>query len=171
MTDQLENPPTVVSEGERVVAERMQSPEWEAINQWEKEAATLPQQLCPLTHIFTPGLYTRQIFMPKGTRLTSRIHLYEHPFFIMMGVVSVWDATTGWTLIRAPYMGITKPGTRRLLYMHEDTIWVTCHVTNETDPDKIVAQVTYDHMALGHMNSLTEEQMAAIRQNQKGQLP
>ena len=28
----------------------------------------------PLKHYFTKGLYCREIFMPKGTLLTSKIH-------------------------------------------------------------------------------------------------
>ena len=44
----------------------------------------------------------------------------------------------------APHVGITPAGTRRVLLMHEDTKWVTTHVTDLTDPDAIVAEIT-DH--------------------------
>lgn len=132
--------------------------------------AGLPQKLCPLQHIFTPGLYTRTIFMPAGTLLTSRIHLYEHPFVISQGVVEVRDDDGGWQSLRAPHIGVTKPGTRRVLRIIEDAVWTTFHVTNETDPEKIIEQVTYPHMSLGHMDDVSPEQMAAIRENQKGEL-
>lgn len=134
------------------VVARLTSPGWQEIDAFEAQAATLPQIELPVRHVFTPGLYTRQIFMPAGTLLTSRIHLFEHPFIIAAGVVSVWGDETGWQTYRAPYLGVTLPATRRVLYIHEDTTWFTSHVTTETDPDKIGLQITYTggkHASLG----------------------
>ena len=161
-------PPAAADEIEAIVALRKDSPEWQQINRWEEGAAVLPQQLCPLDHVHTPGLYTRIIFMPAGTRLTSKIHLFEHPYIIASGVVRVWTLEAGWVTMRAPHVGVTKPGTRRLLEILEDTIWVTSHINpeNETDPVK-----TYDHIKLGHMDSVPTEAMAAILENQKGKHP
>lgn len=159
-----------VPDGMSVVAQRIDSPRWQEINRLEHAMASFEQQLCPLTHIFTPGLYCRTIFMPAGTILTSRIHLFEHPFVISAGVVAVRDDDGEWKTFRAPHIGVTKPGTRRVLKIIEDTVWSTFHVTNETDPEKIVEQVTYPHMALGHMAGVSDEHMAAIRHNQKGEL-
>jgi hypothetical protein len=150
------------------VAGRIGTPAWELINRLEQAMAQLPQQLCPLTHTFTPGLYTRTILMPAGTKLTSRIHLYEHPFVISQGVVRVRDGEGEWVTLQAPHVGVTKPGTRRVLDVIEDTVWSTFHVTDETDPEKIVDAVTYPHMTLGHLDFLSDEQMAAIRENQRG---
>jgi hypothetical protein len=104
----------------------------------------------PVTHRFTPGLYIREIFMPASippieTVVTSRIHLTEHPFVISKGKLRVWHEETGWVLIEAHYTGITKAGTRRILVIIEDTIWTTFHVTNETDPDRILDQITLEH--------------------------
>ena len=90
----------------------------------------------PVEHLFTPGIYARQIFMPAGTLLTSKIHKTEHPFVISKGVVSVWNNGKA-ELLRAPHHGVTYPGTRRILYIHEDCIWTTYHATTETDPAKI----------------------------------
>lgn len=82
---------------------------------------------CPLVHRFTPGLYTREIFMPAGSMITSLIHNTTHPFFILKGKVSVFSENDGEQLLEAPYSGITRPGTRRVLYVHEDTVWTTLH--------------------------------------------
>lgn len=154
-----------------LVEQRRDSPEWQQINRWEQEAALQPQILCPLDHVFTPGLYTRIIRMPAGTKLTSKIHLFEHPYIIAAGVVRVWTLEGGWVTLQAPFVGVTLPATRRLLHIIEDTIWITSHVNpdNETDPDKIVK--TYDHLQLGHMDSIPPDAMAAILENQKGKHP
>ena len=102
---------------------------------------SLPQVGCPLVHRFTPGLYIREIFMPKGTLVVSKIHKTEHPFVVSKGRVSVWTADAGVVHLQAPHCGITKPGTRRLLYMHEDVVWTTFHPTQETDVEKIEAMI------------------------------
>jgi hypothetical protein len=101
----------------------------------------------PVSHQFTPGIYIREIFMPAGVVLTSRTHKYEHPFVISKGVVSVWSLQEGAVTYRAPHTGVTKPGTRRVLLVHEDTIWTTFHVNEDDieDPDEIVARVTEPH--------------------------
>jgi len=91
---------------------------------------------CPLKHTFIDGIYVREIFMPKGTLLTSKIHKTNHPYFVMEGDVSV-ATEQGIIRIKAPYQGITAAGTKRLLYMHEDTVWATVHATNKTDPEEV----------------------------------
>lgn len=83
----------------------------------------------PIVNRVTPFLYIREIFMPAGTILTSWIHKYEHPYTISQGDVSVMTED-GPVRLKAPYTGITKPGTKRVLFPHTDTIWTTYHVTD-----------------------------------------
>lgn len=87
----------------------------------------------PVAHVFTPGVYRRTILMPAGTLLTSRIHNTEHQYVVVAGSVSVYIPGVGVEHIQAPYFGITKPGTRRVLYIHEDCVWATYHPTTETE--------------------------------------
>lgn len=100
----------------------------------------------PLEHVFTPGLYARTIRMPKGALVTSKIHKTEHPFVITQGKVVVWTEDEGAKLITAPYQGVTKPGTRRVLYVVEDTVWTTYHAValmglpGVTDPAAVLAE-------------------------------
>ena len=120
------------------------------IMDFEECLASLPNALfggtdvgdaaCPLKHTFTDGLYIRQITMPKGMTMTSKIHKTEHPYFVLRGDVTV-ATETGAQRIIAPYWGITKPGTKRALYMHEETVWITVHKTKETDLDIIEDQL------------------------------
>lgn len=132
-----------------LVSERFKSDAWKKVDEIEEEIAKLPPIDFPLTHIFTTGMYTRKIFMSRGPAdamgvlLTSRIHLTDHPFELMSGVVSVWDDEAGWVTMRGPCDGVTKAGTRRILFIHEDAVWITHHVTDETDPDEAVRKLTY----------------------------
>ncbi len=48
---------------------------------------------CPVTHRFVPGMYIREIFMPKGVDgveniVTSLVHNTTHPFFVLQGKVA-----------------------------------------------------------------------------------
>lgn len=87
----------------------------------------------PVVHRFLPGMYIREIHMPEGAVLTSKIHKTEHPFVLTKGVVSVWSSNEGSVVYKAPHFGVTKPGTRRVLLVHEDAIWITFHAgTDET---------------------------------------
>jgi len=87
----------------------------------------------PVVHRFTPGLYVREIFMPAGTLLTSKIHKTEHPFVVTAGRVRVLIPGEGVEEFTSGHVGITKPGTRRLLFIVEDTTWLTFHPLAERE--------------------------------------
>jgi len=105
----------------------------------------LPPVEMPLTHTFTPGLYTREIFMAAGTILTSKIHKTRHVFFILRGKCLVYTKETGPIMLEGPCYGITEPGTRRAIAILEDTTWITVHATTETDLAKIEALLIEPH--------------------------
>lgn len=97
-------------------------------------------ELCPLEHSFGDGIYVRKIFMPKGTLIISKIHKFLHPYFVLTGKASVLTEK-GIELIEAPYHGMTLPGTKRALFIHEDMIWITVHVTDKTDLKEIEKEI------------------------------
>ena len=82
---------------------------------------------CPLKHTFKKGMYVREIFIPAGSLLTSKIHLTEHPYKIIKGSAWVRVNDEEWQFLKAPYKGITKPNTRRVLFITEDCVWRTYH--------------------------------------------
>ena len=132
------------------------------------QLSQLPQLDMPLTHRFTPGLYIREIFMPAGAVVISRVHKFEHPFVVSKGRCAVWCDNDGWMFIKAPFTGITKPGTRRLLFIAQDTIWTTFHCGTwdpNTDPARIVAEVTDtpDVSYVAHMARLCESKLSELK--------
>lgn len=93
---------------------------------------------CPLKHLFTKGLYTRQIWMPAKTInsqgeevetvIISKIHKTNHPFNISLGKAAVYNKADDFLgVIEAPYLGVTPAGTRRILHILEDCCWSTHH--------------------------------------------
>ena len=120
--------------------------ECEPLNKLEKILAqSNPVYSMPLEHRFTPGLYSRTIFMPKGYLCTSKIHKTEHQYVVSKGRLRVWSEESGWVEIRAPHIGVTKAGTRRALAILEDTVWTTFHPTTLTDVDEIEAAIIEPH--------------------------
>lgn len=115
------------------------------IDELELAMADFPVQECPLKHIFLPGMYVREISMPAGTLVTSKIHKTEHPFIISKGVAYVKINDEEWECLEAPYTGITKPGTRRVLYIEEDTIWTTFHPTDKKTVDEVEDEIIEKH--------------------------
>ena len=87
----------------------------------------------PVKHTFTPGLYAREIFMPKGSLLTSKIHNTEHPFVVLTGVAVVHIPGGETEVLAAGHHGVTKAGTRRALYIQQDCKWVTFHPLSESE--------------------------------------
>lgn len=96
----------------------------------ESDEVKLGDDACLLNHVFAGDMYVREIFMKKGMLIVSKIHKHEHPYFIMSGEVSVLTES-GVERIKSPHRGITKIGTKRVLYIHEDTIWATVHFVGE----------------------------------------
>lgn len=144
---------------------RRKSQEWGAIDRLEVDLKDAPPPPFRYNHIITPvhdhpelSLYTREIFMPKDTLLTSAIHLYEHPFTISRGRVAVWDNEHGWKVYAAGGSDVTLPGTRRVLFILEDTIWTTQHVMpSGLTPDEVRDLITFDHLKLGHLAEIPAE--------------
>lgn len=105
---------------------------------------------CPLKHHFAPGVYGREILLPKDSLVVGKIHKHAHLNMIMQGHVSV-ATEDGVHEYFGPTVLVSKPGTKRVVYAHEDTIWVTVHLTNSQDlaviEDEIIAK-TYDEYDL-----------------------
>jgi len=76
----------------------------------------------PLKHYFSDGLYLREMFIPAGVMLTSKIHCTYHNYIVSAGAINI-VTKEGIVKIVAPYTGENLPGTRRLGIALEDTIW------------------------------------------------
>lgn len=91
-----------------------------------------------VTHHFAPGVYMRELFIPKGVTLTGKIHKTEHLNILSQGHLSVMTED-GVKELRASAVLKSNPGIKRVGYAHEDSVWITVHHNpdEERDPDKI----------------------------------
>lgn len=96
----------------------------------------LPQLDAPVKHHFSKGVYAREIFMPKGMLIVGKIHKTRHLNIISQGRCTV-KTTARKLTIQAPFTFESIEGEQKVVYMHEDVVWTTIHLTNETDLAKI----------------------------------
>ena len=125
----------VVKQGEEGALESLPGPSRETILKFEGALRPLPQTDCPLKHTFAPGMYAREIFLPADTFIVGKIHKHAHLNIVTRGRCTVVtehgrreiDATEG------PVTFTSEPGTKRALYVHEETVWTTIHAVQSTD--------------------------------------
>lgn len=114
------------------------------VDQLEYQLSQMEDAYLPTEHLFLPGMYVRKIFMPAGSLLTTMKHKTTHPFTILSGKLRVMDQDSV-IEYEAPFIGVTQAETKRVLYIHEDTVWLTFHANPENidDPDKMAEYLTY----------------------------
>jgi hypothetical protein len=129
---------------------------WEKIEEFQKKLSTFEggishnagdeqceelQKTFPLKQHIEGGLYTREIFMPKGSVVISMIHKQDHPSFVLKGVVSFLDDKGVVRTVKGPHKIFTKIGTQRVLYIHEDTTWCCVYKTKAKTFEEAEADV------------------------------
>jgi hypothetical protein len=98
----------------------------------------------PLKQTLEGGLYTRELFMPKGSVVVSMIHKQQHPSFLLSGKVSYIDDKGEIVTIEGPRVIFTQIGAQRVLYIHEDTNWCCVYKTDAKTFEEAEADVYTD---------------------------
>jgi len=122
-----------------------------AVQKLEAVILELPQLELEIHHHFAPGIYARELRIPKGVVLTGYIHKTEHLNIISAGVIEVSNLGES-KHIEAPCTFVSKPGTKRAGYALQDTVWTTVHATDVTDvPELEDMLVTNDYSLVEHI--------------------
>lgn len=130
-------------------------------DQAEAELAKLPRLELEPVHRFAPGIYARELTIPAGVALTGKVHRSTHLNIISKGEISVYSADEGVRRIKAPFSFVAGPGTRRIGFAHEDTVWTTIHANPSNTED--LKQLEADHI-IPHVNPrLSTEKLEAIK--------
>lgn len=107
-------------------------PSLEEIRKMQSIVASVPQVHCKVEHHFSPGLYVREIFMPKGVIAVGKMHRHEHMFLLTKGKITIMTEQDV-QIISGPHMSKSFPGIKRVVYSHEDSIILNFHPTTTTD--------------------------------------
>lgn len=111
------------------------------VNIFETEMRKHEPRVCPVTHHFAKGVYAREVFLPADTLAVGRIHKYEQINILSQGRIDVLTED-GMLTVSAPFTIVSPPGTKRLVYAHEDSVFTTIIATDETDLDTIEDRLT-----------------------------
>ena len=95
-------------------------------------------EVFPLKHTFTDGIYIRQMSMEKDSFVIGKIHKHNHVWFLLTGHIVVVDENDSVEHI-APCYVEAPAGSKRVIYAHEDSIWVNVHAnpTNTRDLEEL----------------------------------
>lgn len=107
-------------------------------------------------HEFCDGVYARKFFLPQGAVVVGKMHGKENFFLLVQGEVSILTEGGKVRRIKAPYMTITREGTKRVVYAHKDALMLTFHGNpdNSVDMDELEEQyiIPEDKLTLTHDN-------------------
>lgn len=95
----------------------------------------------PAVHRFAPGVYTRELTIPPGQIVVGKRHAVEHMVMLIAGKC-ICVTERGVEEMVAPCHFTSPAGEKRVVLTTDSSAtWVTIHPTNETDLDKIEADV------------------------------
>ena len=89
-----------------------------------KSIAEVPD--VPIKHLFADQIYIRQMNIKQGQVIIGAIHNHLHAWFLMEGKVII---NNNGEIIEhiAPCYTVSEPGSKRLIYALEDSIFVNVH--------------------------------------------
>lgn len=115
----------------------------------------------PVEHVLVDGMYMRRLFIAKDRLLVGKIHLKECINFVEKGDISVMTET-GSKRVQAGFTLVSPAGIQKVGYAHEDTIFINVFRTDETDIEKIEAEIATENYDA--LTGITLEQTEAICQ-------
>lgn len=105
----------------------MLAPVIASVDDLEAVTRQYPQLAIVPVHRFADGLYSREITMPEGSLVTGKIHKTEHLCILLTGELSVWTAGEPLQRLVAPAVFVSPVGTRRILFAHTESTFLTVH--------------------------------------------
>ena len=102
------------------------------------------QSEAPVIHHLSPGIYTREMHIKKGTMILGHKHRFKHQIILLKGAMNIIHENGTYSELRAPIFFIAEPG-QKLGYAVEDTVWLNIHNTDLTDIAEIERYLAEDY--------------------------
>ena len=96
----------------------------------------------PLKHTFVDGVYVREMKFKKDSAVVGAIHKHLHLWFLLYGHLFIATEGSQEEYI-APCYVVAKPGSKRVIYAAEDSLFVNIHANpkNITDIEELEKQL------------------------------
>jgi hypothetical protein len=132
-----EDTPSIFWQDDQALAEFIKA---QGIEQVEHHLLQHEQVDCPVIHTFGPGLYIREVTIPKGAFAIGHKQVKPQMNIFLKGRMIVFDAAGNPHEIAAPMMFTGPPG-RKVGYALEDVTWLNVYADGETDVS--ILEATY----------------------------
>ena len=104
--------------------------------------------LFPLKHAFADNIYVRQMSMQQNSFLVGAIHKHLHVWFLLYGHLFIATEGSQEEYI-APCYVVAEPGSKRVIYAAEDSLFVNIHanpknITDIEELEKQLVSLTYE---------------------------
>lgn len=117
---------------------------------WKEKVAYLSYQLLqcknkpelPVTHIFAPGIYIREMTIPAKTMFIGREHLFGHLCQLVSGSLIMFTPEGRFNFI-GPHQIYTKPGDHMVIYTLTECLGRTVHANITDSRDTEVLESLY----------------------------
>lgn len=98
----------------------------------------LPKVQCPIAHFFAPGIYLREMQIPKGTIAVGHYHKTKHFCTLVQGVAVFIKEDKTPEMLTGPLTFMAEPG-HKIVFAATDIIVHNIHPNpdNITDQDKL----------------------------------
>lgn len=103
----------------------------DGIEKIEAAMLNMDQIDCPVAHHFGPGIYIREVTLPKGGIIVGHAQRFEHLNVMLSGKIALIDNGEV-RMLQAPMVFVGKPG-RKICYVMETCVWQNIYATEETD--------------------------------------
>ncbi len=124
----------LAADATQVLSSQAPIPTREQIERLEAQMRMMEQLPIEPTHHFADGIYAREILIRAGTILTGKVHSTEHLNIVSQGRIAVWTEE-GMKIVSAPCTMVSRPGTKRVGFALEDTVWTTIHANPQNLTD------------------------------------
>ena len=118
----------------------------DGVEHLEDSAAELERVDLQLKETMVGELYIREITIPAGTILTSKVWLSSYADIMISGKIAV-ATKEGVTVLEGYNLLRGKKGRKRCGYAYEDTKWVTVHKSAALTTDGLEDKMTVDSVA------------------------
>jgi hypothetical protein len=97
-------------------------------------------ELAPI-HSFSDGVYRRELTMPAGFIIVGKRHSMEHLVHMTKGFCTCFTER-GYEDMAGDVKFWSPAGEKRLLFIHEETTWVTYHKTDATTVEEVESEIS-----------------------------
>jgi len=98
------------------------------------------EEIVKTEHNFSDGVYVRTVTMMADSLVLGARHKTKHMNIISKGKVT-FSINGIMTTVEAPCMFESGGGEAKVLYNHDEVVWSTIHVTDETDIEVLELQL------------------------------